>query len=38
MEPVNFNCESKRQKLPVVRQIVKKQDDTKPWGQDAKAK
>ncbi|XP_021296277.1 DNA-directed RNA polymerase 2, chloroplastic/mitochondrial-like isoform X2 [Herrania umbratica] len=28
----------KKQKLPAVRQIVKGQDDTKPWGQDAKAK
>ncbi|OMO52644.1 DNA-directed RNA polymerase, phage-type [Corchorus capsularis] len=28
----------KRQKLPAVRQIVKEQDDTKPWGQDAQAK
>ncbi|KAG4120810.1 hypothetical protein ERO13_D11G167000v2 [Gossypium hirsutum] len=28
----------KKQKLPAVRQIVKGQDNTKPWGQDAKAK
>ncbi|XVF31632.1 hypothetical protein REPUB_Repub17cG0008100 [Reevesia pubescens] len=28
----------KKQKLPAVREIVKGQDDTKPWGQDAKAK
>ncbi|XVF20882.1 hypothetical protein REPUB_Repub12eG0041700 [Reevesia pubescens] len=28
----------KKQKLAAVRQIVKGQDDTKPWGQDAKAK
>ncbi|KAL5739458.1 hypothetical protein ACOSQ2_028638 [Xanthoceras sorbifolium] len=28
----------KKQKLPAVRQIVKGQDDSKPWGQDAKAK
>lgn len=28
----------KKQKLPAVRQIVKGQDDFKPWGQDAKAK
>ncbi|XVF81816.1 hypothetical protein PTKIN_Ptkin15bG0186400 [Pterospermum kingtungense] len=28
----------KKQKLPAVRQIVKGQDDTKPWDQDAKAK
>ncbi|KAI9153573.1 hypothetical protein LWI28_013283 [Acer negundo] len=28
----------KKHKLPAVRQIVKGQDDSKPWGQDAKAK
>lgn len=28
----------KKQKLPAVRQIVKGADDSKPWGQDAKAK
>ncbi|KAM7268013.1 hypothetical protein ACFE04_010179 [Oxalis oulophora] len=28
----------KRQKLPAVRQILKGEDDAKPWGQDAKAK
>ena len=28
----------KKQKLLAVRQIVKGQDDSKPWGQDAKAK
>lgn len=28
----------KQQKLPAVRYIVKGQDDSKPWGQEAKAK
>lgn len=28
----------KKQKLPAVRQIVKGQDDSKPWSSDAKAK
>ncbi|KDP24319.1 hypothetical protein JCGZ_25615 [Jatropha curcas] len=28
----------RKQKLPAVRQIVKGQDDSKPWSQDAKAK
>lgn len=28
----------KKQKLPAVRQIVKGHDDSKPWGQDARAK
>lgn len=28
----------KKQKLPAVRQIVKGQDETKPWNQEAKAK
>lgn len=28
----------KKQKLRAVQQIVKAQDDSKPWGPDAKAK
>lgn len=28
----------KKQKLRAVGQIVRRQDDSKPWGQDAKAK
>ncbi|KAG0467557.1 hypothetical protein HPP92_019137 [Vanilla planifolia] len=28
----------KRKKLPLVRQIVEEQDDSKPWGQDLQAK